>query len=165
MKASASRPKARRQYRKSGVFGLQRALKRRGLKALDGRSSLARNVAAWRTEVTQDLGGDLSRAERTVLDMAAAGVALLHIIDAWVGAHPEQLVNGRKRSVAPVVRERIAVAAHVKDLLVTLGIKRRPKPAPTLAEYFAQKEREKATAPTSSEAPIVAQAGSQEAES
>jgi hypothetical protein len=125
------------------VFGLKAALKRRGLRALDGRSSLARNVAAWRAEVIQDLGGDLSRAEATVLDMAAAGVAVLHVVDAWIGAHPEQIVNGRKRSVAPVVRERIAVAAHVKDLLVTLGIRRRPPPTKTLMEVLRERDEAK----------------------
>jgi hypothetical protein len=128
-----------RPYHKSGVFGLQKRLKEKGLRALDGRSSLARSISAWRSEVEADLGGpaELSRAEHTVLDMAAAAAVMLHQIDAWVGAHPGLLVNSRRRSVAPIVRERIAVAAHLKDLLGTLGLKRRVREVPSLAKYLA----------------------------
>lgn len=124
---SGSKPKTKqpvRAYRKSGVFGLKRALKRRGIRAMDGRSVAARAVKEWRRDVEADLGGDLSRQEQTVLDMASCAVFLLGQIDAWIGANPELLIDRKRRSVAPVVRERLTVAAHLTSLLTTLGLKR-----------------------------------------
>jgi hypothetical protein len=164
MKASPSRPKARRQYRVSGFHALVAAVQRDGLSALDGRSSEARAIRLWKAQVSADLGDDLSAQELTLLDVAAVDMALLSVADAWLKENAGHVVNRRKKTFVPLVAERLRVASHLAELLKALGIKRRPKPAPTLAEFLAQREREKATVPTSSEAPIVAQAGSQEAE-
>ena len=127
MRPVEPRRKSPRPYVKTGVFRLKRVLKERGIKALDGRSTAARAIKEWRASVEADLGGRdaLSRQEQTVLDMCAAAVFLLGQIDVWIGAHPEQLVNGRRRSVAPVVRERVAVADHLARLLGQLGLQRR----------------------------------------
>lgn len=141
--AAEAPPRQRRAriYTKSGVFRLKRSLKERGLKALDGRTALARSVSAWRSEVESDLGGvsELSRSEKTLLDMCASSVAMLTVIDAFIASRPELIVIARKRTLAPVVRERIAVANHVKDLLTTLGLKRRVRDVPSLRTYLAAK--------------------------
>lgn len=132
------RPNTPRPYVKTGVFGLKRRLKERGIKALDQRTSAARAIKAWRADVERDLGGAdlLSRQQQTLLDMAAAAVFLLGQIDAWIGGRPELVVNTRRRSVAPVVRERVAVADHLARLLTQLGLERRAKPVPSLAEIM-----------------------------
>jgi hypothetical protein len=138
------RSASRRAYQKTGVFALKRALKRRGLAALAGRSSLARSVAEWRDTYAHDLGGDLSTGERTLLDAACGHVAMLTVIDGTLGAHPEWIVNRRKRCLAPLVKERLAVVSSLKDLLVTLGLKRMAKPVPSLAELLARRAGEPA---------------------
>ena len=127
MKPAESRPKRPRQYQKSGVFRVKRALKERGIRALDGRSTAARAIKLWRHDVEVDLGGTsaLSRQQATLLDMASAAVFLLAQIDSWIGARPETIVNCRRKSVAPVVRERIMVADHLARLLQLLGLGRR----------------------------------------
>jgi hypothetical protein len=138
---AGSPQKRPRAYVKSGVFRVKRALKERGIRALDGRSTAARAIAEWRRDVEADLGGSeaLSRQQQTLLDMAAAAVFLLGQIDAWVAARPELIVNGRRKSVAPVVRERIAVADHLSRLLTQLGLERKAKRVPSLQEYVAER--------------------------
>ena len=70
--------------------------------------------------------------------MVAAGFVLLQTIDAWIGAHPELLVNTRKRGLAPIVKERTHVAEHLFGLLKTLGLKKRQTPLPSLHEIMAR---------------------------
>ncbi len=139
MKPAQQPRKARRSYQRTGVFGVKRALKEQGIAALDGRTVAARSVREWRRSVEADLGGSaaLSRQEHTLLDMAGAAVFLLGMIDAWIGAHPAQIMNRRKRSLAPVVRERTAVAEHLARLLGQIGLKRVARPVPSIAEVMA----------------------------
>lgn len=136
--------RVKRAYRKSGVFALKHRLKVRGLKALDQRTHVARSAREWRERVVEDLGGDLSTQEQTVLDMAACAWVLLGVIDARIASDPAAVVNWRKRSVVPLVKERTAIAAHLKELLVTLGLKRRVREV-GLSTYTAQ--RTEAAAP------------------
>jgi len=95
-----------------------------------------------------------------------AAVFLLGQIDAWIGARPETIVNYRRRSVAPVVRERISVADHLSRLLGQLGLERKARPGPTLAQYLALKAQDAARTttppspkPASAEPAHVAQRG------
>lgn len=140
------RSKMTRPYRKSGVFALKHRLKVRGLKALDQRTSLARSAREWRERVASDLGGDLSTQEQTLLDMAGAAWVLLGVIDARIASDPSAVVNWRKRSVIPLVKERTAIASHLKELLVTLGLKRRVREV-ALSNYVAARREPSTDSP------------------
>jgi hypothetical protein len=137
--APKSAPRQRRAYRKSGFHGTAAALSRSGLSALDGRSALARAVRDWKAAVAEDLGGDvtLSQAQRTLLEAAAVDVVLLGVADAWLRENASSVVNKRKRAFVPLVEQRLRVATHLAGLLETLGLKRVPKPVPTLGELMS----------------------------
>jgi len=97
--AAVKRQKRPGKYRISGFHAMKAGLKRRGLRAIDGRTSLARAVSAWRAEVEQDRGGasELSRSEHSTLDAATGDVALLTIIDAWMDGSTVVRREGRRR--------------------------------------------------------------------
>jgi hypothetical protein len=153
VKPAASRPKRRRAYRVSGFHALVAATSRAGLSALDGRSSTARAIRLWQAQVAADLGDDLSAQERTLLDVAAVDMALLAVADAWLKDNAGAIVNRRRRAFVPLVAERLRVASHLAEVLKLLGVKRRPRPIPSLREYLeakaataAQDERARAAA-------------------
>jgi len=126
-------------------------MRRAGLSALDGRSALARAVRDWRAAVAADLGGEaeLSQAQRTLLDVAAQDVVLLHAADTWLRANAGDVVNKRRRTFVPLVGERLRVASHLAELLKTLGLKRAPRPVPSLREAIeaARAKRESESGP------------------
>jgi hypothetical protein len=139
MKPVLRHRKGRRAYRMTGFHAQVKALSRRGLSALDGRSALARAVRDWRAAVMVDLGGeaDLSQAERTLLDVAAQDVVLLAVADGWLRENAAGVVNRRKRAFVPLVEQRLRVATHLADQLKLLGLRRRAKPVPSLREILA----------------------------
>lgn len=138
MKPTAKPSKRPRPYRKSGLHAAKAALSKRGLSALDGRSAIARAVRAWWAAVASDLGGEaeLSQQQRTLLDVAAQDVVLLQVADSWLQEHAGSVVNKRRRAFVPLVEQRLRVAAHLAGLLKDLGLERKAKPVPTLAEYL-----------------------------
>ena len=137
MKPAGSRPKARRAYLKHGLHGAQRALSKRGISALDGRSVEARALKLWKAQVAADLGDDLSAQQRTILDVAAVDMALLSVADAWLRENAEKIVNRRRRALVALVEQRLKVASHLAGLLKDLGLERRAKDVPRLADYLA----------------------------
>jgi hypothetical protein len=129
--------KRRRPYRHSGFHALVAATKRDGVSAMDGRSTTARALKLWKTQVAADLGDDLSAQQRTLLDVAAVDMALLSVADAFLRENAGQLVNRKRKTFVPLVAERLRVATHLADVLRTLGIARVPKPSKSLAEILA----------------------------
>lgn len=132
------RPKHSRAYRLSGFHGMQAALTKRGISALDGRSASARHVARWKADVTADLGGDLSTAKRTLLEVAAMDVALLAVADSWLREHAAGVINRKRKTFVPLVTERLRVAAHLADVLKLLGLERKAREVPSLDELSRQ---------------------------
>jgi hypothetical protein len=139
MKAAPPRQMARRAYRKSGFHALVRATSRAGLSALDGRSSAARAIKLWKAQVSADLGDNLSAQERTLLDVAAVDMVLLAVADAWLRENAAKVVNKRRRAFVSLVEQRLRVATHLADQLRLLGLKRVPKPLPSLSELLARR--------------------------
>ena len=115
---------------------MQRALTRGGLSALDGRSAAARSLKTWKAQVSADLGNDLSAQEQTLLHVAAMDIALLIVADAWLRENAESVVNRRRKTFVPLVRERLTVASHLTETLKHLGLKRVPRPVLSLAEVL-----------------------------
>jgi hypothetical protein len=80
-----------------------------GARAIDGRSTVAKQLAAWRADLVRDLGGDVSTQQAAVIDLAVKTKLLLDSIDAWLLTRPS-LINTRKKALIPVVRERQTLA-------------------------------------------------------
>jgi hypothetical protein len=84
-----------------------------------------------------DLGGVdiISTQQQAVVDLAVKTKLILDSIDAWLLAQPT-LINARKRSLLPAVRERGQLADSLLRLLLALGLERRARKVPDLAEYL-----------------------------
>lgn len=137
--------KARRSYTRHGLTAPMARIKLRGFQAIDRRSAGARVMLAFREDLVRDLGGEgrLSTQELTLVHMAARARALLDHVDAWIFAQPS-LVNGRTRSLLPVLKERQALADHLARLLGQLGLGRRSKDVhESLSEYLALRGQER----------------------
>lgn len=138
-----------RKYRLSGFHAAKGAMSKGGISTIDGRSVLARQVRDWRAAVASDLGGldVLSQQQRTLLDLAAQDVVLLSVADGWLRENAPLVVNKRRRSLAPIVLERLRVAAHLSDTLKLLGLERVKRPVPTLRERLMAEAARREIAP------------------
>ncbi len=115
-------------------------IKLRGLGAIDRRTVAAREVLAFKRELVAALGGeaDLSPQRRRLIDMTARAAYLVDHIDASLFEQPS-LINGRTRSLLPVVIQRQTIAEHLARLLERLGLDRIPRKVPDLRTYLAER--------------------------
>jgi hypothetical protein len=128
-KRSGGRP------RTHGFATMRRALTTLTTRRLDGRSAIAVAVRHWKEDVRRDLGGDLTRAQETLLELAAQSWVILSSLDDWIARQPT-LVS-KKRRVLDVVMQRMSVAEGLARSLERLGLERKAKPAPDFAAYLA----------------------------
>src|SRR5437867_964852 len=119
-----------------GLGTLKRTLRQLGGRVLDRRTTLGRQLAAWKAELVRDLGGDVSTQQAAVIELAVRTKLLLDSIDAWLLAQPS-LVNARKKALLPVVRERQQVADALARYMGQLGLERRAKDLGDIAAQFA----------------------------
>jgi hypothetical protein len=99
---TASGPRSRH-----GLRALKARVTVRGLQALDHRTVAARGLLAWRSDLVDDLGGEAEVSAQQMALVEAAVRTRLYVehLDAWIMEYGS-LVNARRRSVHPVVRER-----------------------------------------------------------
>jgi hypothetical protein len=116
----------RRSYSRHGLNALKARVKVRGLQAIDRRSAAARALMRWRNDLVRDLGGEhqISAQQRALVDLASRSKLYLDSVDAFLMTQPS-LVNARRRSVIPVLRERQALADSLARVLQALGLERR----------------------------------------
>ncbi|OFW06337.1 MAG: hypothetical protein A3G20_03490 [Acidobacteria bacterium RIFCSPLOWO2_12_FULL_59_11] len=140
MTAHRASKKAKRGYQKHGMYALKRAICGLDAGKLDRRYKVFRALSEWRSELIQDLGGEenLSTQQTAVVDLAARSKLLLDSVDAWLLQQPS-LINTRKKSVLPVLRERQQLVDSLSRILGQLGLERKPKPVPALAQYLEEK--------------------------
>ncbi|MBI4584188.1 MAG: hypothetical protein HY717_09230 [Planctomycetes bacterium] len=131
---------ARRAYSRTDLNALKTRVKARGFKAVDMRTTAAKELVAFQRGLTEDLGGEelLSTAKRALVNMAARAFLFLNHVDAWLAEQPN-LVNQRNRALLPALRERQSIAEHLAKLLDRLGLeKRKPEPL-SLGRYLETK--------------------------
>jgi hypothetical protein len=106
MKPSNSPSRQPRAYQKHGLTTLKAAVKGLGGRVIDRRTTLGKALATWRAELVRDLGGaeTTSTQQAAIVDLAVRTKLMLDSIDTWILTQPS-LVNARKRSLLPVVRE------------------------------------------------------------
>jgi len=121
-----------------GAVVMRRTLRALTTRRLDGRSALAVAVRRWKEDVRSDLGSDLSRAQETILEAAAQAWVILASLDDWIARQPSLVT--KKRTVLPVVVQRMQIAEGLARNLERLGLERRAKPVPELAAYLATKD-------------------------
>ncbi len=135
-KAAEPKRKAKRPYVKHGLVTLKQAVKGLGGRVIDKRTRLGKSLAHWRTDLIRDIGGPeaVSTQQVAVVDLAVRSKLMLDSIDSWLLTQPS-LVNARKRSLLPVVKERQALADGLARYMGMLGLERRQKDlTPSLEE-------------------------------
>ena len=116
-----------------GLYTLRAMLNGDGL---DKRTSLYHALAEKEQELVSALGGDPSPQERAIIADTVKNMLYVGSLDAYlIGL--ESLV--RKGKVHPVVDVRTRLAAHLRENLKTLGLKRVARDIPDLARYVTEK--------------------------
>ena len=125
---AAPKEKGKREYRKTGLLTLKRALIDLGSKAIDGRSSVGVALRRWKADLVQDLGGDdsISTQQETLIELAVRSKIMLDSIDACLLTQPS-LINASKRTLIPLVLQRQTLADGLARYLSQLGLERRRK--------------------------------------
>jgi hypothetical protein len=139
----ASPSRRRRSYKRHGFYALRTTLRQLGPRTIDKRTSIGKALAVWRADLVRDLGGHdaLSTQQHALVELLCRQKLLLESIDAWLLVQPS-LVNARKRSLLPVVRERQQVADALAKYLAQLGMARLAKPVEDLGAYLARRAAE-----------------------
>ena len=128
MKPARNGHKRSRSYSKHGLTTLKQAVKGLGGRVIDKRTQLGKALAKWRADLIQDLGGreNISTQQEALVDLAVKSKLILDSIDSWLLTQPS-LVNARKRSLLPAVRERQQLADGLARYLSQLGLERKTK--------------------------------------
>jgi len=124
----------KRGYSQHGLGAVKSQVRLRGLTAIDLRTAAAQDLAQFKQDLLTDLGGEenVSTQEKQLVDLACRARLFLNHIDAWL-MEQDSLVNKKRRTVLPVLKERQQIAQHLAALLSTLGLKRRQKKVIDLA--------------------------------
>jgi hypothetical protein len=120
-----------------GFTVLKRAVNTVGNRLIDRRTVTGKALAKWRKDLIQDLGGEVSTQRSAIVDLAVKSKLLLDSIDVWLLTQPT-LINKRKKSLLPVVRERQQLADGLAKYLAMLGLERRSKEV-SLQDYVKSK--------------------------
>jgi hypothetical protein len=112
-----------------------------GSRTIDQRTKVGKALAAYREDLFADLGGaeNLSRQEHLLVEEVIITMLLLSSVNAWLLTQ-KSLVSKKTRGVIAAVRDRNSLVLTLKGLLESLGLKRRAKPLPSLAEILASGE-------------------------
>jgi hypothetical protein len=99
----------------------------------------------WRDSVVRDLGGPdaISAQQATLVDLAMRTKLLVDHLDCFI-SEQESVINKNKRSAYPIVLQRQTLADALARYMQQLGVRRVPRPVPTLAEYVQQSKPEAA---------------------
>lgn len=128
-----------RPYHQSGLYTLQNALKRvePGADWTAGLGPVGEPLRAWRAELIESLGGEgaVSPQQRAIIELAVRTHLMLESVDGYLLSMPS-LVNRQKRQLFAVVKERQALADALTRYLTVLGLEKRKRDVPTLAEYL-----------------------------
>jgi hypothetical protein len=141
--------KVRTKRKKSGLYGLMSKVSTRGLSALDKRSAGSRALQEWRVELERDLGNDLSAQQRCLVELVTRTRLYLDFVDGYI-LTLDSVVVRRRKTVIPILLQRMALSDSLARLLTQLGLQRKMPRTPSLQEYLASKESEASEVPENS---------------
>jgi hypothetical protein len=98
------------------------------LVTLDRRSVAARALLEWRSELIAALGGieHVSPQQIALVELATRTRLYVDHLDAFL-MEQRSLVNAKRKTVLPVLRERQQLADSLARLLIQLGLERQVK--------------------------------------
>jgi hypothetical protein len=128
---------------RTGLLALKARVMVKGLSVVDRRSVAARNLLAWRDELTAALGGSdaISPQQKALVELCARTRLILDHADAFV-LQQGNLINKRRRALYPIVEQRQRLSDSLLKSLQALGLERRGKPVQDLHEYLLEKAAE-----------------------
>jgi hypothetical protein len=123
---------------KHGISRLQRAIRAHGIESLDKRTTTSRAMIAFRTSLIDALGGPqhISPQRQTLVDAITRTKLFVDSLDVWLVAQGS-LVNKRKKSVLPVLKERQSLVDSLARLLSLVGLNR-IEPEINLQDYLRE---------------------------
>ncbi|TMA51674.1 MAG: hypothetical protein E6J76_09335 [Deltaproteobacteria bacterium] len=96
---------------------------------------MAGAVKRWKADLSADLGGDLTRAQQTLVELAAQTWVMVVSLDDWL-LRQASLVT-RKRTVLPVLLQRQQLGDSLARMLERLGLERRARDATDIVAQLA----------------------------
>jgi hypothetical protein len=122
-----------------GIVATKKALKVLGSRAIDARTTLGKQLKAWRQELVADLGGfdQVSVQELAIIDNLVKKKLIADSVAVYV-MKAKKLVKGRRLSTDPVVEQWFRLTDSIANDLKTLGLKRRAKPTQSLGDLLAK---------------------------
>jgi len=108
-------------------------------KGLDKRTAIARAIRARGLEFNIALGGDPSPQLTLLITDTVITEMYESSLDRYLMGLKSLVRKGRPH---PVLAERTRLAAHIRENLKALGLKRVPPPRPSLAEMLVEEEEE-----------------------
>ena len=107
---------------------MKQALSALGSRALNGRFKVSKELAKWRRDLIEDLGGEgnISVQQQTLADLCVKNKLLLDSIDSWLLTH-KTLVVAKRKALLPAVLQRQQLADGLAKYLNMLGLERRHK--------------------------------------
>src|SRR5262245_50743094 len=123
-----------------GLWALKASVRRLGSRVIDRRTTLGKQLARWRADLIDDLGGaaEISTQQAQLVDLAVRTKLMVDSIDSWILAQ-KTLVLYRKRALIPAVKERTQLADALARYLQALGLSRRVREAPDIGHYLADR--------------------------
>jgi hypothetical protein len=123
-----------------GLSIMKRAFRVLGTRAIDGRTTVGKALRRWKAALIADLGGPtaLSAAQLALVELVVRDKFIIDRLDVWLLTRPS-LVDPRRGSVIPAVREHHRLVNTLVRQLRTLGLERRKKPGPSFYEFVTAK--------------------------
>ncbi len=109
----------------------------RGMKPFHASTRIGRALRSFARDLREQLGGDVTRAQEALIEQATRVQFLLWVVDSYI-AESGSVVNKRKRTLFPIVRERQSLADSLTRTLTALGLERRARPTEGLQAYLAR---------------------------
>lgn len=125
-----------------GLKALKARVTVRGMASVDMRSAAAQALFAWRGELLNALGGPehVSPQKAALIETCVRTRLYIDHVDAFLLAQ-NSLVNRKRKSVLPILRERTQLCDSLTRTLTTLGLDR-VEIIPTLEQHFASRNVE-----------------------
>jgi hypothetical protein len=149
---------------KHGLYPLKNALNKIDLRSIDRRTSLGIELARRREQIFTDIGGreKVSEIKADLIEKLLRTDVMIESIDTFLFQQPS-LINRRKKSLHPVVRERAALVDSALRLAQAIGLERQAVPEVDLKTYLAQRANT-AAAPAVNSSDVSSQVSTTEAD-
>ena len=104
-------------------------------------------MSQWQDALVQDLGGDVSAQEATIIELATRTKFLLDGIDAWLRSQGRPPVDKRPKKLWHVVKDTMPMRNALVGIMTSLGLERQEPKGISLSEYVEEQYGDREPAP------------------